>query len=164
MHAKLASLLAGVAMAGCAFSEAEPVGESAAALAPRIYVSLGDSYSSGVGTREYYDSGCQKSFHAYAFDVAEQGGYQLEHAACSGARIPDVRNDQLRALSSGTTLVTISIGGNDAGFANVVTECAKPWPWSCGGRIDESRSFITRELPRQLSDLYAEIRRRAPPR
>ena len=28
------------------------------------YVALGDSYSSGTGTREYYNSGCQKSVYS----------------------------------------------------------------------------------------------------
>ncbi len=45
----------------------------------------------------------------------------LAHVACSGARIPDVRANQLGALSADTNLVTISIGGNDAGFVDART-------------------------------------------
>src|SRR2546422_548278 len=37
---------------------------AAPALATR-YVALGDSYSSGTGTRTYYDSSCQRSVYAY---------------------------------------------------------------------------------------------------
>ena len=34
---------------------------TATAFAADKYVALGDSYSSGTGTRTYFDSGCQKS-------------------------------------------------------------------------------------------------------
>ena len=39
-----------------------------AAMAVR-YVALGDSYSSGTGTRTYYDSNCQKSVYSYPYLV-----------------------------------------------------------------------------------------------
>jgi len=126
------------------------------------YVAQGDSYASGTGTREYYDAGCQRSNHAYAKQLAAQEGMLLSHVACSGARIPDVRANQLGALNDSTALVTISIGGNDAGFANVITQCAKPWPWTCTGDINNARSFITNTLPGQLDSLYTEIETRAP--
>jgi hypothetical protein len=31
------------------------------------YVALGDSYSSGTGTRTFYESGCQRSVYAYPY-------------------------------------------------------------------------------------------------
>ena len=90
-------------------------------------------------------------------------GYALNFRACSGARIADVTNTQLGALSAGTAYVTISVGGNDAGFADVITECALPW-WAadCDGAIDGAQAFINNQLPGQLSTLYAAIRTRAP--
>lgn len=130
--------------------------------APGVYVALGDSYSSGTGTREYYDSGCQRSHHAFAPQIASARGYELRHAACSGARVPDVRNNQLSALSADTSLVTISVGGNDAGFSSVITACAKPWPSTCWGQIDASQAFIANQLPGLLNGLYSDIRARAP--
>jgi len=126
------------------------------------YVAQGDSYASGTGTREYYDSGCQRSNHSYAKQLAAQEGMILSHVACSGARIPDVRANQLGALSAATDLVTISIGGNDAGFSSVITQCAKPWPFTCTGDINNARNFITNTLPGQLDALYTEIETRAP--
>ena len=86
----------------------------------------------------------------------------LSHVACSGARIPDVRANQLGALSTSTNFVTLSIGGNDAGFSSVITQCAKPWPWTCTTQISNARSFITNTLPGQLDALYADIETRAP--
>ncbi|WP_043661411.1 SGNH/GDSL hydrolase family protein [Thermocrispum municipale] len=128
------------------------------------YVALGDSYSSGVGTREYYsDSGeCYRSPKAYPVLVAASTGAQLTFASCSGARVADVRGSQLGGLSSSTTMVTVQVGGNDAGFADVITSCARPWPWTCWGDIDEANRIIRDELPGRLDGLYTDIRNRAP--
>ena len=84
------------------------------------YVALGDSYSSGTGTRTYLNDGtaCQRSIYAYPSLIASAAGYALNFRACSGATIPDVTNTQLSALGSGTAYVTLSVGGNDAGFAD----------------------------------------------
>lgn len=129
------------------------------------YVALGDSYSSGVGTRSYTaESGsCQRSNSAYPKLVAAQKGYSLTFKACSGATTATVTSGQLSALTSSTKYVTISVGGNDAGFTGVLTECAKPgWASNCDGRIDTARTFITNTLPGRLGTLYASIKSKAP--
>jgi len=129
------------------------------------YVALGDSYSSGVGTRTYLSDGtsCQRSVYAYPSLIAAARGYALNFRACSGAKIPDVANTQLGALSASTAYVTISVGGNDAGFASVLTECAKPgWMSNCNGAIDQAQAYINNTLPGALASLYANIRSRAP--
>lgn len=135
---------------------------AAAQAAP--YVALGDSYSSGVGTREYYaNSGsCYRSPHAYPVKAAAARGHTLNFAACSGARTGDVINNQLGGLNSATRYVTISIGGNDAGFSSVITQCAKPWPYSCNSNITNAQSYINNTLPGQLNSVFSQIRTRAP--
>lgn len=127
------------------------------------YVALGDSYSSGVGTRTYYaDSGsCYRSAYAYPVLTAQAIGAPLTFAACSGAKVPDVLN-QLGGLSATTSYVTVSVGGNDANFAGVITSCARPWPWTCWGDITNSNNYIRNTLPGTLDNLYAQIRTRAP--
>jgi lysophospholipase L1-like esterase len=155
----LGLVLAGLAT-GCALETTFDSREQS--LAGGNYVAQGDSYASGTGTREYYDSGCQRSNHSYAKQLAAQEGLVLSHVACSGARIPDVRANQLGALSAATDLVTISIGGNDAGFSSVITRCALPWPFTCTGEITNARNFITSTLPAQIDALYTEIETRAP--
>ena len=141
-----------------------PAGPTAHA-APPSYVALGDSYSSGTGTRSYLDDGtsCQRSTYAYPALIAAARGYALNFRACAGARVADVTTTQLGALSASTSYVTISVGGNDAGFADVLTECATPW-WAgdCDGAIDDAQYFITNTLPGRLSTLYASIRAKAP--
>jgi lysophospholipase L1-like esterase len=127
------------------------------------YTALGDSYSSGVGTRTYYsDSGsCYRGPNAYPVKVAAQLGAPLTFAACSGARVPDVLN-QLGSLNASTALVTVSVGGNDAGFADVITRCALPWPWTCTNEINNANNYIRNTLPGTLDNLYGQIRAKAP--
>ncbi|GGF46757.1 lipase 1 [Marmoricola endophyticus] len=129
------------------------------------YVALGDSYSSGVGTRAYLDDGtaCQRSTYAYPSSVAAAKGWSLNFRACSGATAADVTSSQPSALSASTSYVTLSVGGNDAGFADVITECALPaWASDCAGAVSDANAFIRGSLPGTLRRLYASIRSRAP--
>ncbi len=129
------------------------------------YVALGDSYSSGLGTRSYLDDGteCRRSAQSYPALVAAARGWSLDLRACSGATIPDVRAAQLGALSTSTQKVTLSVGGNDAGFADVLTECALPaWASDCDAAIDQAQATISGTLPSALSSLYAQVGSRAP--
>jgi lysophospholipase L1-like esterase len=141
------------------------VAPAPAQAAGSAYVALGDSYSSGTGTRSYLADGttCQRSVYAYPSLVASSRGYALDLRACAGATVLDVSAFQLGALGPGTTHVTLSVGGNDAGFAAVLTECAKPsWASSCGAAIDRAEAFIRGTLPGRLTSLYAAVRARAP--
>lgn len=142
----------------CAF------GGSAAPASAERYVALGDSYSSGTGTRTYFHSGCQRSVYAYPYLLSQQrANTTLVFAACSGARTSDVLNTQVSSLTSGTGIVTITIGGNDAGFSSVVTECAKPeWASVCDTRVAEAQSFIRNTLPARLNQVYGQIKTRSP--
>lgn len=130
-----------------------------------VYVALGDSYASGTGTRSYIADGtsCQRSTSAYPSLIAAARGYALNFRACSGATVADVTTTQLPALTAATSYVSVSVGGNDAGFADVLTQCALPgWLSNCNGKIDTAQSFINTTLPSRLSTLYAGIRSRSP--
>ncbi|WZH51676.1 MAG: SGNH/GDSL hydrolase family protein [Nocardioides alkalitolerans] len=129
------------------------------------YVALGDSYSSGTGTRSYLDDGteCLRSASAYPSLLAAANGYALDFRACSGSVVADVRANQLGALGPDTDLVTLTVGGNDADFTGVITECALPaWASDCDAAIDQAQAFVASTLPARLSGLYAEIRAAAP--
>jgi lysophospholipase L1-like esterase len=134
----------------------------AAATAAPSYVALGDSYSSGVGTRVYYNDGtsCQRSPDAYGPKISAARGYSLTFEACSGAKSTDVNANQLGPLSSTTNLVTITIGGNDAGFSNVILNCAAYY-FRCQSAINTANSFIQNQLPALLDTTYGDIRSRA---
>ncbi|REF37064.1 SGNH/GDSL hydrolase family protein [Thermasporomyces composti] len=128
------------------------------------YVALGDSYSSGVGTRSYYSDGtdCKRSPYAYPVLVATRLGAALSFAACSGATVADVRDKQLAGLDAATNLVTVSVGGNDAGWASVLFRCAQPWPTTCWDEIESANGFIRDVLPGRLDSLFTAIRAAAP--
>jgi lysophospholipase L1-like esterase len=134
----------------------------AASAAASQYVALGDSYSSGVGTRTFYEESgsCKRSPKAYGPLVAAAKGYTLSFQACSGAKTTDVNANQLGTLSSSTALVTITIGGNDAGFSNVIVNCALYF-FTCGSAISEANNFISTKLPGLLEATYKKIREKA---
>src|SRR5450631_2300744 len=132
---------------------------ASAAAAPQ-YVALGDSYSSGVGTRVFYNEECSRSPDAYGPKIAAARGYALSFKACSGATSTEVNSKQLGTLSSSTRLVTITIGGNDAGFSNVILNCALYY-FTCGSAISEANTFIKNSLPGLLETTYKNIRAKA---
>lgn len=129
---------------------------------PVEYVALGDSFSAGTGTRASVDD-CYRSPHGYPAVLAQAHGLQLDYQACSGADTADVHADQLGTLSADTGYVTMTIGGNDLGYASVITQCALPgWLSNCMGRINEARTILRTELPQRYDTLFAEIGDRAP--
>src|SRR2546429_5960721 len=88
------------------------------------YAALGDSYSAGVGAGGYdLSSGiCSRSPRSYAPLWATN--HTVSHftfVACGGATTTDVLNNQPGGPSTPPTPATMTIGGNDAGFANPVT-------------------------------------------
>lgn len=140
-------------------------GITPSAQASGVYVALGDSYASGVGTRTYYDDSgsCYRSPKAYPVLDAERIGATLRFKACSGASVPEVRTGQLGPLSATTNRVSVQVGGNDAGFSNVITTCAQPsWAADCGAAIDKAQAFIADKLGARLDNLYGDIRGLAP--
>ncbi len=137
---------------------------AAASAAADRYVALGDSYSSGTGTRTYFDSTCQRSVYSYPYLLSQQrANTQLVFAACSGAKTGNVLSTQVSSLTTATKIVTITIGGNDAGFSNVIKECAKPeWASVCDTRVNEAQNYIRNTLPAQLNNVYTQIKNRSP--
>jgi lysophospholipase L1-like esterase len=126
------------------------------------YVALGDSYSAGVGTRAPVDD-CYRSPYGYPALLATALGVGLNYRSCSGAKTSDVLAEQVGSLSTATDYVTITIGGNDIGFTQVLTECAKPFWWGdCDGAIDRARAMTTGVLPDRLDSVYSAITDRAP--
>ncbi|MQW76983.1 SGNH/GDSL hydrolase family protein [Nocardioides sp. dk4132] len=132
--------------------------------APPVYVALGDSFSSGVGTRDYLDdkSGCLRSTRAFPHRLARAQGWRLRFEACSGATVRQVRRRQLAALV-GADYVSVGVGGNDARFKAVLTECALPrWVSDCGMAVDGAGAVVRDVLPGRLTRLMRRIDARAP--
>src|SRR6201989_2027067 len=128
------------------------------------YVALGDSYSSGVGPRTFYEPSCQRSVYAYPYLEHEaHPTWTFVNATCSGATTSTLLSSQVSSVTSETNWVTYTIGGNDAGFSHVITECALPsWASDCNGAINEAQSIIKNTLPGRLDTVNNEIKARAP--
>lgn len=128
------------------------------------YVALGDSYASGTGTRSYFpdSGGCRRSPLAYPVLWARShSASSFAFVACSGARVDDLVAHQLGALSADTDLVTLSIGGNDAGFGQVMATCQVGGPQACDRAITLAEGYIATLLPGRLDTAYAAIEERA---
>jgi lysophospholipase L1-like esterase len=130
------------------------------------YVALGDSYSSGVGTGVYdaASGACARSPLSYPpLWVAEHHPASFTFVACSGARTADVRANQISALQPTTDLVTITIGGNDAGFGPVLQTCTvAESDRTCIAAVDAAEAFDRSVLRDRLARTYAAIRAAAP--
>jgi lysophospholipase L1-like esterase len=126
------------------------------------YVALGDSYSSGVGAGGTSGS-CAQSPNAYPALWAKANSLaSFTFAACSNATTSDVIDGQLSSLNSSTTLVSITIGGNDAGFSSVMETCVLKSTSSCQSVVSAAEKFVTATLPGRLNTTLVDIRAHAP--
>lgn len=155
-------LTAGAAALATAASTFVPA--AAAPDAAVDYVALGDSYVSGQGAGDYGDSGsCARSANSFSQLWADANNpASFEFMSCSGAQTEDVLANQVGALNTGTDLVSIAIGGNDAGFVSVLQSCFTGGDSGCKEATDEAIGYARNTLPGELDSVYTEIRNRAP--
>lgn len=139
--------------------------------APISYVALGDSYSSGEGNGPF-DGLCHRakgSDSAYPRILPGLVGYLAPASfhACTGATIADVlqrpqpnrgsQRIQLEYVSPATKLVTLTIGGNDIGFTEIVINClllGNCSKWKLADRVEARLQAIKA----QLVTAYTRIR------
>jgi lysophospholipase L1-like esterase len=129
------------------------------------YVALGDSYASGVGADSYTsESGsCLRSTNAYPAlynTTIKPASYRS--VACSGATTATVISSQLSALSSTTTLVSVTVGGNDVGFSSIMSTCVLQGETQCVAAVQAAEDKVRTELPGKLANVYSGIRSRSP--
>lgn len=100
------------------------------------YVAVGDSYSSGEGNPPF-ETGtdtdvdhCHRSAAAYPHVLAATYATRPPHFyACSGATTDDMastfntESSQLTKIGPDANLVTLTVGGDDAGFSSVIKAC-----------------------------------------
>ena len=154
------------------------------------YVALGDSYSSGKAVEPYETTNgrpdpCYRSYRAYPRLLADEIE-ATEFWACSGAHIyqlssPVVSNSKppfddpaqvppgspyqsyLDRLDDEVSLVTLTIGGHDAGFGDVMFDCIQPfWLGTCDELDSQVQEDLAR-LPSRLTPVYRAIRARVHP-
>ena len=159
-------------------------GAAQAAIGP--YVSLGDSYTAAplVPNPTGNPILCGRSTNNYPSDVTRAlSPTSFTDASCSSATTDDMTQSQslegglqtappqFNALSAGDALVTVGIGGNDAGLIGVAEECAKldivrPFGTACkdhysSGGSDSNMAKITATGPK-VAAVIQGIHTRAP--
>ncbi|MBU0479443.1 SGNH/GDSL hydrolase family protein [bacterium] len=143
----------------------------------RQYVALGDSFSSGEGVEPFHlDSSiplvdeCHRSTSAYPELLASALDLSMVTRACSGATISNVSRGgkwreaaQVKWLSDDTQIVTVTVGGNDVPFEQVILTCLFS---DC---ISPARSAWRRDIEanvegveNRLEELLSKISSRAP--
>ncbi|MEK8143926.1 SGNH/GDSL hydrolase family protein [Streptomyces sp. M10(2022)] len=128
------------------------------------YVALGDSYSSGVG------AGATSPTAATASEAPRptlplgrrKRSVLIRLRRLLGRHDGSVSSGQLGALSSSTTLVSLTAGGNDVGFADVMQTCVLQSEANCVSRVDTAVSQMESSLPGALDSLYGQVSSRAP--
>jgi GDSL-like Lipase/Acylhydrolase family len=117
------------------------LGAAAAAASAADWAGLGDSYAAGplIPNQQLNPLGCLRSDHNFAHLAAAQLGLSLADASCSGATTDDMTQSQdvtpgpnppqFDALTLGTRVVSLQIGGNDIGFVDIIEHCSSPTPF-----------------------------------
>lgn len=143
------------------------------------YVALGDSFTSGPGIRRQVSGTCGRSDRNYPSLVAGAiSASSFTDVSCGGAVTADMTGPQagsvrpqLEALTAGTTLVTLGIGGNDIGFGEIASTCGSLGSSGPGGSpcadhfTRDGRDRIADRIAALSGDLeavLAEIRDRSP--
>jgi lysophospholipase L1-like esterase len=153
------------AITGAALAVANLLLGAPAQAANTHYAALGDSFSSGEGADDYYASAgsclrSDKSFPVLWANSHVHGAFDF--VACAGATTDVVRGTQLGVLNSATTLVTVSVGGNDIGFKDVVSTCRFSSTSACRSAVDAAVDTARTTLPAGLTATYSAIRAAAP--
>jgi len=166
--ARRAALAAGGACAlaiPLAAVAAAPAGAATAAGTAVNYVALGDSYSSGLGAGSYISSSgsCDRSTVAYsALWARASHPASYVSVACAGSNNSSVISGQLSALSDQTTLVSITVGGNDVGFENVMETCVLESTSSCVSAVGAAENQASTILPGNMDRVLSAISAAAP--
>jgi len=164
-----------------------------------VYVALGDSYSSGEGIEPFFEPGdiesCHRSTLAYPtlvkttdpenygktyYSLRSTAGYGWGFNACSGDTSTVIDNTQLinnandintnfLPLNSNTKLVTLTAGGDDLGFGDVLKFCALNTSDNCANDKYQDGKTLAQWATEQMSQLgpnlkklYTDIRNDAP--
>lgn len=138
-----------------------------------VYVALGDSYSSGEANPPFdkTPADCHRGRYAWPRLVGTWLRWQTVLLACSGATTEAITGpykgqppqaDELADVDPAADVVSITIGGNDAGFGRVLAQCLLADCAAEGAALESAQDFIRTALPERLDATYAAVRKAAP--
>ncbi len=88
------------------------------------YVALGGSFAAGPMIPDPVpDQSCGRSTNNYPHLVAADLGLALTDASCIGATTADVGTTQIDAVTADTSVITLTVGGNDVTFSSSLGTC-----------------------------------------
>ena len=153
-----------VALTAAAATAAAILSAAPASASSAHFVALGDSYASGLGAGSYGSSGsCDRSANAAAqLWTNANGPSSFGFTACSGASTSDVINNQLAPLNSGTTLVSLIVGGDDVGFSSTMEDCVIWGTSTCVSDVNADEAQARSVLPGRFDTLLSTIKAKAP--
>ncbi|MDI1488653.1 MAG: hypothetical protein OHK93_007928 [Ramalina farinacea] len=85
---------------------------------------------------------------------------QSQFLACSGAKIRSILDEQVPLLNDDQQVITMTVGGNDVGLADILNACVfQWWPFSsgCHQAIETSRELIEGGFSADLVQLLKAI-------
>jgi lysophospholipase L1-like esterase len=136
------------------------------------YVAMGSSYAAGplIQPQEADSGSCGRSLVSYPHLVTKKLHLKLKDVSCSGAVTANALNTdqgteapQIKAVTSHTKLVTMTIGGNDVTYAATAGECGTlPTCGTSAERATVKADF--KVLPSSLTKLVRAIRAKAAPK
>jgi hypothetical protein len=147
------------------------------------FFALGDSFSAGIGANcgwikdEFDEKGaCLKCDGGYPYQIIEvanstnaiSDSMEVYHLGCTGASMNDVINTGWNNRTSQLELMrpkagkggwgTLSIGGNDVGFANIVANCIMFDRPSCDADMNFTETLISDpRLLGQFTTTYLKV-------
>lgn len=136
------------------------------------YFALGDSYSAGDGTPPYTGAkNCYRSEKSYPYLLGTAIPAPILIACTSAVtrnidqavqyeHLPGTQLGEMQSYQPGNSLVTITIGGNDADFADELTSCIFSFR-ACTRNEGTITQRITELTPR-LVEIYRKLRQAAP--
>lgn len=143
---------------------AAPTAQAAPAPAPSPgrYVALGDSYSSGAGLYPYSNTACYRSTLAYPNQL--KGKMALTNATCSSATTATILNQLPPAPDPGVSKVTLTVGGNDLGFAAVLSDCVahSAAPDGCSAATKAAVATKLESMSGKISAVVTAVRAKYP--
>nr|WP_239001927.1 MULTISPECIES: SGNH/GDSL hydrolase family protein [unclassified Mycobacteroides] len=155
--------MATAAVVGSAMASAEP--SSGAQL-----VAIGDSFmaagSTAAGITGPVGTACNQATDDVAHLVASSfpqmtfADYSCVGALSTDVFTPSTRGPQTAGLSPATKVAVVSIGGNDAGFEQMATDCL--FALSCPPEKKAQFSANVASVGAKLTGAYAAIRQAAP--
>lgn len=120
------------------------------------YAALGDSFAAGVGANSYLERTCYTSSKSYPKLLdADTDKKLVVFPACSGTDTADVLARQIGAIPTTAKLVTVTVGGNDVGFADVMQNCFVLPNSSCSSKIAAGAAIAA--SPEFTADVIAVV-------